>query len=85
VACFSEAANLAMFKNYNGAISKTSAEYSNLSIKEHEDKSWTGFGDGELNSDAYAALVKAKVAGAIVNSRILYYINTPMSSVQLSK
>ena len=31
-----EAANLDIFKNYNGAISKTSSDYSNLSIKEDE-------------------------------------------------
>ena len=56
-----EAANLAIFKNHNEAISKTSSDYSNLSIKEDEEKSWAGFGDGELNSDnAYASLVRQR-------------------------
>ena len=58
---FPEAANLPIFKNHNEAISKTSSDYSNLSIKEDEDKSWAGFGDGELNSDtAHAALVRQR-------------------------
>ena len=57
---FPEAANLAIFKNHNEAISKTSSDYSNLSIKEDEEKSWAGFGDGELNSDAYASLVRQR-------------------------
>lgn len=56
-----EAANLAIFKNHNEATtSKTSSDCSNLSIKEHEDKSWAGFGDGELNSDVQAALVRQR-------------------------
>ena len=56
-----EAANLAIFKNHNEAISKTSSDYSNLSIKEDEEKPWEGFGDGELNSDyAYASLVRQR-------------------------
>ena len=56
-----EAANLGIFKNHNEAISKTSSDYSNLSIKEDEEKSWAGFGDGELNSDnAYASLVRQR-------------------------
>ncbi len=38
---FPEAANLALFKNYNEAIRKTSSDYSNLSIKEDEEKPWT--------------------------------------------
>jgi hypothetical protein len=33
---FPEAANLAIFKNHNEAISKTCSDYSNLSIKEDE-------------------------------------------------
>jgi len=57
---FPEAANLAIFKNHNEAISKTSSDYSNLSIKEDEEKPWPGFGDGELNSDAYASLVRQR-------------------------
>jgi hypothetical protein len=58
---FPEAANLAIFKNYNEAISKTSSDYSNLSIKEDEEKPWAGFGDGELNSDnTYASLVRQR-------------------------
>ena len=56
-----EAANLAIFKNHNEAISKTSSDYSNLSIKEDEEKPWAGFGDGELNNDnAYASLVRQR-------------------------
>jgi hypothetical protein len=56
-----EAANLPIFKNHNEAISKTSSDYSNLSIKEDQEKSWAGFGDGELNSDnAYASLVRQR-------------------------
>ena len=56
-----EAANLALFKNHDEATtSKTSSDCSNLSIKEHEDKSWAGFGDGELNSDVQAALVRQR-------------------------
>ncbi len=56
-----EAANLAIFKNHNEAISKTSSDYSNLSIKEDEEKPREGFGDGELNSDnAYASLVRQR-------------------------
>jgi hypothetical protein len=58
---FPEAANLAIFKNHNEAISKTSLGYSNLSIKEDEEKLWEGFGDGELNSDnTYEALVRQR-------------------------
>jgi hypothetical protein len=58
---FPEAANLAIFKNHNEAISKTSSGYSNLSIKEDEEKLWEGFGDGELNSDnTYEALVRQR-------------------------
>jgi hypothetical protein len=58
---FPEAANLAIFKNHNEAISKTSSDYSNLSIKEDEEKLWAGFGDGELNSDnTYEALVRQR-------------------------
>ena len=38
---FPEAANLSSFKNYNEAIRKTSSDYSNLSIKEDEEKPWT--------------------------------------------
>ena len=39
---FPEAANLSSsFKNYNEAIHKTSSDYSNLSIKEDEEKPWT--------------------------------------------
>ena len=57
---FPEAANLAIFKNLNEAISKTSSDYSNLSIKEDEEKSWAGFGDRELNSDVYASLVRQR-------------------------
>ena len=34
---FPEAANLAIFKNHNEAISKTSSDYSNVSIKEEEE------------------------------------------------
>ncbi len=58
---FPEAANLAIFNSHNEAISKTSSYYSNLSIKEDEEKAWAGFGDGELNSDtAHAALVRQR-------------------------
>jgi hypothetical protein len=60
---FPEAANLAIFKNHDEATtSKTSSDCSNLSIKEEdEDKSWPGFGDGELNSDTtQAALVRQR-------------------------
>jgi hypothetical protein len=58
---FPEAGNIAIFKNHNETISKTSSDYSNLSIKEDEEKSWAGFGDGELNSDtAYASLVRQR-------------------------
>jgi hypothetical protein len=57
---FPEAANLPIFKNYNEATSKTSSDYSDLSIKEDEVKSLPGFGDGELNSDVYAALVRQR-------------------------
>jgi hypothetical protein len=59
---FPEAANLALFKNHDEAIrSKSSSDYSNLSIKEDEEKPWVGFGDGELNSDnAYASLVRQR-------------------------
>jgi hypothetical protein len=57
---FPEAANLPIFKNHNEEISKTSSDYSNLSIKEDEEKLWTVFGDGELNSDAYASLVRQR-------------------------
>ena len=55
-----EAANLAIFKNHNEAISTTSLDNSKLSIKEDEEKLWAGFGDGELNSDAYASLVRQR-------------------------
>jgi hypothetical protein len=59
---FPEAANLAIFKNYNEAVSKTSSDYSNLSIKEDEEKPWEGFGEGELKSDtAHAALVRQRL------------------------
>jgi hypothetical protein len=55
------AANLAIFKNPNEATSKTSSDYSNLSIKEDEEKPWEGFGDGELDSDnIYEALVRQR-------------------------
>ena len=58
---FPEAANLAIFKNHNEAISKTSSDYSNVSIKEDEENPWVGFGDGELNIDnAYASLVRQR-------------------------
>ena len=58
---FPEAANLAIFKNHNDDTSKTSSDYSNLSIKEDEEKLWADFGDGELNSDnAYASLVRQR-------------------------
>jgi hypothetical protein len=58
---FPEAANLAMFKNHNEATSKTSSDYSSLSIKEDEEKAWTGFGDRELNSEnTHAALVRQR-------------------------
>ena len=59
-ALFPEAANLAIFKNHNEDTSKTSSDYSNLSIKEDEEKPWVGFGDGNLNSEAYAALVRQR-------------------------
>ena len=49
-----------MFKNYNEVISKTSSDYLNLSIKEDEEKSWAGFGDGNLTSDTYAAVVRQR-------------------------
>jgi hypothetical protein len=39
---FPESANLALFKNHNEAISKTSSDYSSLSIKEDQEKPWTG-------------------------------------------
>ncbi len=56
-----EAANLTIFKNYTEAISKTSTDYSNLSIKEDEENPGMGFGEGELNSDnAYASLVRQR-------------------------
>ncbi len=54
---FPEAANLALSKDYDGATSKTFSDCSNLNIKGDEEKTWTGFGDKELNSDAYTALV----------------------------
>ena len=58
---FPEAANLAIFKNHNEDTSKTSSDYSNLSIKEDEEKLWADFEDGELNSDnAYASLVRQR-------------------------
>jgi hypothetical protein len=57
---FPEAANLPIFKNHNQATSKTSSDYSNFSIKEDEEKPWVGFGDGELNSDTYEALVRQR-------------------------
>ena len=58
---FPDAANLAIFKNHNEDTSKTSLDYSNLSIKEDEEKLWADFGDGELNSDnAYASLVRQR-------------------------
>jgi hypothetical protein len=58
---FPEAANLAIFKNHNEAIRKTTSDCSNLGIKEDEEKPWPGFGDGELNSDtAQAALVRQR-------------------------
>ena len=58
---FPEAANLAIFKNHNEDTSKTSSDYSNLSIKEDEEKLWVGSGDGELNSDnAYASLLRQR-------------------------
>jgi|SRR5918997_2255279 hypothetical protein len=58
---FPEAANLAIFKNYNGATSKTSSDSIRLSIKEGEEKPWAGFGGGNLNSDnAHAALVRQR-------------------------
>ncbi|HZC48617.1 MAG TPA: hypothetical protein VE244_06100 [Nitrososphaeraceae archaeon] len=58
---FPEAADLAMFKDHNEATSKTSLDYSSLSIKEDEEKAWAGFGDGNLNSDnAHAALVRQR-------------------------
>jgi hypothetical protein len=50
-----------MFKDHNEATSKTSLDYSSLSIKEDEEKAWAGFGDGNLNSDnAHAALVRQR-------------------------
>jgi hypothetical protein len=56
-----EAANLAIFKNHNEAISTTSLDNAKLSIKEDEEKLWAGFGDGELNSDNdYASLVRQR-------------------------
>jgi hypothetical protein len=57
---FPEAANLAMYKNYDEAISKTTSDSTILSIKEDEEKAWAGFADGELNSDAHAALVRQR-------------------------
>ncbi len=58
---FPEAANLAIFKNYDEAISKTCSDSTSLSIKEDEEKAWPGFGDGELNNDtAQAALVRQR-------------------------
>jgi hypothetical protein len=42
---FPEAADLVVFKNQNEAISKTYSDYSNLSIKEDEEKPWMGFGE----------------------------------------
>jgi hypothetical protein len=57
---FPEAANHAIFKNHNEATSKTSSDYSNLNVKEDEEKPWAGFGDGKLNSDSYAALVRQR-------------------------
>jgi hypothetical protein len=58
---FPEAADLTIFKNHNESISKTSSDYSNLSIKEDEEKAWEGFGDGELDSDnIYEALVRQR-------------------------
>jgi hypothetical protein len=51
-----------MFKNYSEAISKTSSDCLNLSIKEDEEKAWTAFGDGELNSDtAHETLVRQRL------------------------
>ena len=56
-----EAANLAISENYNEATSKTSSDSTSLSIKEDQDKAWTGFGDEEeLNSDVQAALVRQR-------------------------
>ena len=56
-----ESANLAIIKNHNEAISKTSSDNSNLSIKKDEEKPGAGFADGELNSDnAYASLVRQR-------------------------
>jgi hypothetical protein len=57
---FPEAADLAIFKNHNEATSETSSDYSNLSIKEDEEKPWLGFRDGNLTSDTYASLVRQR-------------------------
>ena len=58
---FPKAANLAVFKNYNEAISGISSDCSNLNIKEDEEKPLTAYGDVELNSDtAYASLVRQR-------------------------
>jgi len=64
VACFRKQHNLVIFKNYNEAITKTSSDYSNLSINE-AGETWAGFGDGNLINDS--RLGKAKVPGLIVN------------------
>jgi hypothetical protein len=56
---FPEAANLAIFKKHNEAISKTSLDYSNLYVKEDEEKPWEGFGDGNLTNES--SFGKAKV------------------------
>ena len=57
---FPEAGNLTIFKNYNEAISKTSSDSTSLSIKEDEEKAWAIFWDGNLNTDAQAALVRQR-------------------------
>jgi hypothetical protein len=59
---FPEAAKLAIYKNHNVAISISSSDCSNSTIKEGEEKPWASFGDGELNSDTdHAALVKQRL------------------------
>jgi hypothetical protein len=57
---FPEAANLAIFKNHNGATIKTSSDYPDLDVKEDEE-TWAGFGQGNLASES--SLGKAKVPG----------------------
>ena len=49
---FPQAANLAIFNNYNEATSKATSDSTSLRIKEDEEKPWEGFGDGNLINES---------------------------------